>query len=298
MAVQVYLDGKYVDKDEAKISVWDHGLLYGDGVFEGIRAYNGRVFRLDEHLRRLYDSLKSVHIKIPLSRAEMKKAVLQTLRLNAIRDGYVRLIITRGKGDLGIDPRKCSKATIIIMADKIQLYPQEYYEKGLKLTFASTRRNISEALNPRIKSLNYLNNIMAKIEAIEAGYQEAIMLNAQGFVCECTTENIFLIRDGILTTPPVWAGALEGVTRNTVIELARKEGIPIREELFTGHDIYIADECFITGTGAEILPVIEVCGRTIGEGVPGPSTRRLLAAYRDITTREGTPIHEKESLTV
>lgn len=294
MALVVYMNGQFVSAADAKVSVWDHGFLYGDGVFEGIRAYEGRIFRLHDHIARLYRSAKSLHLTIHLDREEMKDATIETCRRNELKDAYIRLVVSRGVGDLGIDPRKCNAgATIVIIADKIALYPQEAYEKGLEIITASTRKNLNAAVSSQIKSLNYLNNILAKIEAIEAGAAEAIMVNKDGFVTECTTENIFICSGGVLITPPVYAGILEGITRNTVIEIARSEGVIVKEELFGCHDIYVADECFVTGTGAEILPVVKVDGRVIGDGKPGGLTKKLLDEYREMVKKTGTPIYDR-----
>lgn len=290
----IYLNGKFVPREEAKISVFDHGLLYGDGVFEGIRSYNGRVFKLDEHLKRLYDSAKAIRLEIPLSLEEMREVVLETLRRNNLRDAYIRLVVTRGEGDLGLDPDKCRKPTIFCIADKIVLYPERYYKEGLRVITVSTRRNYVEALNPRIKSLNYLNNILAKIEGKLAGVEEAIMLNADGYVVECTGDNIFIVRSGSLITPPVYIGALEGITRNTVIELAKGMGIEVREEPFTRYELYTADECFLTGTAAEVIPVVEVDGRPIGDGKPGQLTLKIMEAFREYARTHGTPIYGEE----
>lgn len=291
MELKIYLDGKYVSREEAKISVFDHGFLYGDGVFEGIRAYRGRVFRLDEHLSRLYQSAKSIMLTIPLSEKEMKEAVLQTLRLNNLRDAYIRLVVSRGEGDLGLDPNKCPKPVVIIIADKIQLYPGSMAKVGLEVITVATRRNISEALNPRIKSLNYLNNILAKIETNLAGVLEGIMLNQQGYVAEATGDNIFIVnKDKDLITPPSYAGILKGITRDCVLELAREIKIKVKESLFTQHDIYVAEECFLTGTAAEVIPVVKVDGRIIGSGKPGKVTLRLLRAFKELTEKEGTAI--------
>jgi branched-chain amino acid aminotransferase len=291
MALQVWIDGQYYDKDNARISVWDHGLLYGDGIFEGIRAYRGRVFRLEEHLERLYRSARSVLIEIPMPLPEMAERVLDCVRRNHLVDAYIRLLVTRGVGDLGLDPRKCRRASVVIIADRISLYPPETYEAGLKLVVAGTRKNAVDALNPRIKSMNYLNNILAKIEAIQAGVAEAVMLDRNGFVTECTSENIFMVRDGVLFTPTPVVGILEGITRGVVMEMARSRGTRVEEAFMTTHDLFMADECFVTGTGAEILPVVEISGRTIGDGSPGPVTRELLGAYRDMTRTEGTPVY-------
>jgi len=288
----IYLDGKFVPEEEAKVSVFDHGLLYGDGVFEGIRAYNGRVFRLTEHLVRLYNSAKAILLEIPLTISEMEEAVLETLRRNGLRDAYIRLVVTRGKGDLGLDPKKCEKPTIFIITDAITLYPEETYKNGLKLVTVPTRRNAPEAINPNIKSLNYLNNILAKIEAARAGAVEAIMLNNEGYVAECTGDNIFIISNGIIKTPSPALGGLPGITRDAVIEVARKMGYTVEETFFTRYDIYTADESFLTGTAAEALPVVELDGRQIGDGKAGSITQKLIAAYRELANSEGTTIGE------
>ncbi|MEW6191894.1 MAG: branched-chain-amino-acid transaminase, partial [Bacillota bacterium] len=264
--------------------------LYGDGVFEGIRAYHGRVFKLKEHLQRLYESAKSIMLSIPLSQEEMQQVVLETCRRNNIRDGYIRLVVTRGKGDLGLDPQKCPRPTVFCIADSIQLYPPEFYEKGLEVITVPTRRNVPEALSPRIKSLNYLNNILAKIEAGLIGVQEAIMLTHDGFVAEATGDNIFIIKEGTLITPPPHLGILKGITRDAVMELARAKGITVLERVFTRHDVFTADECFLTGTAAEIIPVVKVDGRIIGEGRPGPVTCDLIQAFRELTRVDGPEI--------
>jgi len=288
----VYLDGDFVPASEAKISVYDHGLLYGDGVFEGIRIYNSRVFKLDEHLQRLYDSAKVINLKIPLAFGEMKEKILETLRRNNIRDGYVRPVITRGPGDLGLDPDKCKKASVFIIADKIALYPEEYYENGLNVVTVPTRRNAPEALNPRIKSLNYLNNILAKIEAKNANVIEAIMLTNDGYVVECTGDNIFIIKNRIVFTPPTYIGALNGVTRDVTMSLARNMGLTMEEKIFNRYEVYISDECFLTGTAAEIIPVVKVDGRIIGDGRPGSITQELVKSFRYLTQTTGTPVYE------
>lgn len=287
----IYLDGEFVPSSEAKISVFDHGLLYGDGVFEGIRCYNGNVFKLDEHLERLYDSAKSLMLQIPISIEEMKENLLETLRRNDLHEGYIRLVVTRGIGDLGLDPDKCPNPSVIIIADKITLYPQNFYEDGLEIVTASIRRNYPEAINPRIKSLNYLNNILAKIEAKQSGSVEALMLNNDGYVVECTGDNIFWIKNEVIVTPPQHIGILEGVTRNCVIELAQEAGFEIEERVFTRHDLYIADECFLTGTAAEVIPVVKLDQRVIGNGKPGIVTQKLIAAFRQLANNSGTPIY-------
>ncbi len=286
----VYIDGAYLSPENAKISVFDHGLLYGDGVFEGIRCYNSNVFMLDEHLERLYDSAKSIMLEIQIPIDKMKHSVLETLRRNQLREGYVRLIVTRGIGDLGLDPEKCSNSSIVIIADRIQLYPEKYYEDGLEIATVSVRRNYPEAINPRVKSLNYLNNILAKIEAKHSGAVEALMLNNDGYVVECSGDNIFLVKDEIIITPPSYIGILEGVTRNTVISLAQEAGFQVEERVFTRHDIYIADECFLTGTAAEVIPVVKLDRRIIGEGKPGIVTQKLIAAFKHLANNFGTPI--------
>jgi branched-chain amino acid aminotransferase len=286
----VYLDGKYVDSSEAKVSVFDHGLLYGDGVFEGIRIYGGNVFRLDEHLERLEQSCKALMLTMPLSRAEMSAAVCETCRQNKLADGYIRLVITRGAGDLGLAPWLCEKPTVFIIASKISLYPEEHYRNGLSIVTVATRRIAPDALPPTIKSLNYLNNILAKIEARQAGALEAIMLNAQGYVAECTADNVFVIHKGEILTPAASAGALKGITRATIFDIARELGIPMREADLTRHDVWCADECFLTGTGAEVIPVVKLDSRVIGTGKPGPVTGRVLASFRQRVLTEGTRI--------
>jgi branched-chain amino acid aminotransferase len=288
--MKIWLNGALVDRERAVVSVFDHGLLYGDGVFEGIRSYAGRVFRLDEHLDRLLASARAIMLDVPGGKDGLRTAVLETLRANGLRDAYVRLVVTRGPGDLGLDPRKCSSPTVFVIADRIELYPEEFYRKGLAVMTVATRRNLPEALNPRIKSLNYLNNILAKIEANNYGVLEAIMLNADGLVAECTGDNVFTVQRGRLVTPPTYVGALEGITRNVVISLARARGVPVEERPFTRYELYTADECFLTGTAAEIIPVCSVDARPIGTGSPGPETLRLIAEFQELTRTEGTPI--------
>lgn len=283
MSLQVYVAGKLVPKEQATVSVFDHGLLYGDGVFEGIRIYGGKVFLEKEHIDRLYESARAIRLEIPISPEEMTQAVRDTAAANNIVDGYVRLIVTRGAGTLGIDPQRTSNPQVIIIADTISLYPQEIYDNGLPLVTASTIRNHSGALSPRIKSLNYLNNIMAKIEGTDAGTVEALMLNHNGEVSECTGDNIFIVKDGVLKTPPPEAGILEGITRGAVMKLAQGAGIEVRETAMVRHDIYIADECFLTGTAAEVIAVVSLDGRTIGTGKPGPITQDLLVRFRNLT---------------
>ncbi|QDU90210.1 Branched-chain-amino-acid aminotransferase [Pirellulimonas nuda] len=283
MAKQVYLNGELVPQAEAKVSVFDHGLLYGDGVFEGLRAYRGKVFRLTQHIDRLYDSAKGIWLEIPLTREAMADAVDATVAANGLSDCYIRLIVTRGAGSLGLDPRKCSNPQVIIIADSIALYPAEFYEKGLEIITSSVIRNHPAALSPRIKSLNYLNNILAKIEGIQAGCIEALMLNHKGEVAECTGDNLFLVKKGGLSTPSLEAGILDGITRDFVLEIAAEQGVPAVERPLTKHDVYIADECFLTGTAAEIIPVVKVDSRVIGDGKPGPITRRLEKRFREET---------------
>lgn len=289
--MKIYIDGRYYDEKSAKISVFDHGLLYGDGVFEGIRAYNGRVFKLKEHIDRLFCSAKAILLEVPMSREGLGKAVVETCRRNRLKDGYVRLVLTRGKGTLGLNPNKCERPSIIIIAGKIQLYPEEYYQRGLEIVTVPTTRNLHSALNPAIKSLNYLNNILAKIEANQAGCEEAIMLNAEGYVAECTGDNLFLIQNRKVVTPPLAAGALYGITRGTVMDLARSAGLEVFESNLTRYDVFNADECFLTGTGAEIVPVVKVDGRVIGSGKPGPLTTHLTKAYHSLTNSTGEPIY-------
>ncbi len=294
MSRQIYIDGRFYPKEEARVSVFDHGFLYGDGVFEGIRAYGGRVWKLDEHLVRLYESAKSIMLDIPLSLDEMREAVLETLRRNGLRDAYIRLVVSRGAGDLGLDPRKCPRPCVVIIADTISLFPEALYEVGLKVVTVATRRNQNEALNPRIKSLNYLNSILAKLDANHLGYPEVLLMNSEGFITEGTGDNIFVVRRGVLMTPPNTSGILEGITRGVILELAREMGLPVRETNFTRHDLYTAEECFLTGTAAEAIPVVEVDGRVIGTGKPGEITLSLIRAFRARTQVEGTEIYPAE----
>jgi branched-chain amino acid aminotransferase len=279
---RIWINGKLFDKADAKISVYDHGLLYGDGVFEGIRVYSGKVFRLKDHIDRLYDSARSIWLEIPIPREQMIEAVEATVKANHKVDGYIRLLVTRGVGTLGLDPRKCSEPQIIIIVDDISMYPPELYESGLEIVTAATIRAHPNTVNPRIKSLNYLNNILAKIEGIRAGCVEALMLNHKGEVSECTGDNIFLVKRGVLSTPSIDAGILEGVTRNAVLELAKSANIPSRECVVTRHDVFIADECFLTGTAAEVIPVVKCDGRLIGTGKPGPITKQLREAFHKL----------------
>ena len=283
MSRMVYINGKLLPQEQAVVSVFDHGLLYGDGVFEGIRTYNGVSFKLKEHVERLFESAKAIWLEIPISRPEMTKAINDTVQTNSIKDGYVRVIVTRGAGALGLDPKKTSNPQVIIIADTIQLYPKEMYEKGMPIVTASTIRNHPNALNPRIKSLNYLNNILGKIEGAQAGCVEALMLNHKGEVAECTGDNIFVVKGGVVSTPPKDAGILEGITRNAVIELSHKLGITIHEVSMTRYDVYTADEVFLTGSAAEMIPVTKVDDRVIGSGKPGPVYARLLKEFQALT---------------
>ena len=288
--MKVYIDGKFYAEGEAKISVFDHGLLYGDGIFEGIRAYNGRVFRLKEHIERLYYSAKSILLTIPMTPAEIAKAVLDTCRENNLREGYIRLVVTRGVGTLGLNPNRCKNPSIIVIVGKIQLYPEEMYKNGMEIVTVPTTRNLVNAVNPAIKSLNYLNNILAKIEANIAGVEEAIMLNSEGFVAECTGDNIFIVKGRQLLTPPLSAGALYGITRGVVMDMGRDTGLQVGEPNLTRYDLFNADECFLTGTGAELIPVVKIDGRQIGTGEPGAVTRSLIEGYRSLTQSSGEPI--------
>ncbi|WP_342415194.1 branched-chain-amino-acid transaminase [Paenibacillus sp. FSL R10-2782] len=283
----IYLDGQHVTKENAKVSVYDHGFLYGDGIFEGIRIYNGNIFKCKEHLDRLYDSAKSIQLNIPLSPDEMLEAMAETIRLNEMRNGYIRLVVSRGAGNLGLDPLRCPKASVIIIVEQLAIYPEEAYLTGLKTISVSQRRNIPDALNPKIKSLNYLNNILVKIQSNYAGVGEAIMLNSQGYVTEGSADNIFIVKNGVLYTPPCYLGALEGITRNAIIDLCAELGYALKEQPFTLHDVYVADEVFFTGTAAEVIAAYEVDGRTIGSGVAGPVTLELLAEFRKIVDQDG-----------
>ena len=287
MGLKVYIDGQFVEKEEAKVSVFDHGLLYGDGVFEGIRSYNRKVFRLEEHINRLYEGAAAIRLDIPMKKWDFEEKIVETLKLNKLDDAYIRVVVTRGVGDLGLDPRKCEKPTIFIITDKITLYPKELYEKGLPIAIAKTKRNHPMTLDPRIKSLNYLNNILGRIDAIDAGTEEALMLDIDGYITECTGDNIFLAKDGVLYTPPSDVGALEGVTQNLVIKLASERGIDTRYKKMYPEELLKADECFLTGTAAEIIPVVTVGDKEIGSGKPGPIYKQLLGDFRKVTETEG-----------
>ncbi|MGG4555338.1 branched-chain-amino-acid transaminase [Paenibacillus humicus] len=286
----IYLDGQFVTKENAKISVYDHGFLYGDGIFEGIRIYNGNIFKCKEHLDRLYDSAKSIMLNIPLTYQEMEDALVETLRRNELRDGYIRLVVSRGPGNLGLDPNRCPKASVIIIAEQLAIYSEEAYRTGLKTVSVSTKRNIPDALNPKIKSLNYLNNILVKIQSNLSGAGEAIMLNSQGYVTEGSGDNIFIVKNGVITTPPCYLGALEGITRQAIIDICHEKGYKLKEEPFTLHDVYVADEVFLTGTAAEVIAVREVDGRIIGEGHAGPITLKLLEEFRSIVDKDGLKV--------
>jgi branched-chain amino acid aminotransferase len=289
--MKIYLDGKFVDEKNAKVSVFDHGLLYGDGIFEGIRAYNGRVFRLKEHIDRLFYSAKAILLTLPMTHEALMKATVETCRRNKVRDGYIRLVVTRGVGTLGLNPNRCKNPSVIIIAGKIQLYPPEMYQKGMDIITVATTRNLHSAVNPAIKSLNYLNNILAKIEANNGGCEEAIMLNSEGYVAECTGDNIFIVKGNQLITPPLSAGALYGITRGVVMDLARESGMTVCEPNLTRYDVFNADECFLTGTGAELIPVVKIDGRVIGTGKPGPVTGKLMEKYHALTKISGEPIY-------
>jgi len=287
MSLKIYINGEFFDKKDAKISVFDHGLLYGDGVFEGIRSYNRLVFKLEEHIDRLYESAHGIMLKIDFSKKQMIKAVLDTLKLNKLDESYIRLIVTRGIGDLGLDPRKCKNASLIIITDKIQLYPEKLYKEGLKLITVATPRNIPEALNPQIKSLNYLNNILAKIEAINLGYEEALMFTASGYVAEGTGDNIFIIKGKDLITPPAYLGILKGITRDACMDIGKKMGLDVKEDVLTRHNLFTADECFLTGTAAEIIPVVSIEKRVVGTGKPGKITLKLMKEFKELTKKDG-----------
>lgn len=287
----VYINGEFYPKSQAKVSVFDHGFLYGDGIFEGIRAYNGKIFRFDEHIDRLFKGAKAIYLDIPLTKDEIKEIILKTVRANNLRDAYIRPVISRGMGDLGLDPTKCPNPSVVVIVDELKLYPQEMYEKGMKVITSSVRRNSPSSIDPQIKSLNYLNNILAKIEAVRYQVPEAIMLNHEGIVTECTGDNIFIIQDGKLYTPPIHIGALDGITRKVVFQICKKFGLQVYEKEFALFNLYNADECFLTGTGAEVIAVTEVDGRQIGFGVEGALTKKILHEFKNITQSEGTDIY-------
>ncbi|WP_230499119.1 branched-chain-amino-acid transaminase [Pseudoneobacillus rhizosphaerae] len=295
----IFLSGKFVKKEEAVVSVYDHGFLYGDGVFEGIRVYSGNVFRLENHLKRLYESAHSIMLTIPYTLEEMTQIIVETVRINELQSAYIRVVVSRGQGNLGLDPSSCSMPRVIVIAEELTLYPKELYERGLKVGSVATRRNRPDVLSPQIKSLNYLNNILVKLEANQAGVDEALMLNDQGYVTEGSADNIFIIKNGIIYTPPVYLGALEGITRNAIIELARTNGYELKEQPFTRHDVYIADEVFLTGTAVEVIAVNEVDTRQIKDGKPGPITTHLLNEFRKLVTTDGVqcyPVSESKAV--
>ena len=290
MGAVIYVNGQFVSKGEATVSVYDHGFLYGDGVFEGIRVYQGRIFKLDAHVDRLFESAHTLGIQVPLDRREMTDAIVETVRRSELRDAYIRPVISRGPGDLGIDPRKCPRPNVVIIVDEIQLYPKEAYQRGLRMITASTRQRPLDVLNPRIKTCNYLNNILARMEANLVGVEEGLMLTTHGYVAECTADNVFIVKRGRVLTPPAHLGILEGVTRQTVMELCGTIGIPAAEHTLTLHDMYTADECFLSGTGAEVMPVVEIDGRRVGDGTPGALTRRFQEAFHALARSEGDPV--------
>ena len=287
----IYIDGQFYPEPEAKVSVFDHGLLYGDGIFEGIRFYNGRVFKLTEHLERLWDSARAIMLNIPMSIEEMEAATLETIRKNNLRDGYIRLLVTRGKGNLGLSPDRCPKASVIIIAATIQLYPPEAYERGMTVVTCATRRVAPGALSPAVKSLNYLNNIMAKIEANMCKADEGLMLNEEGYVAECTGDNIFIVKRGEIFTPPVYAGSLRGITWQAVLDIAAELGLKVTVQQLTRYDLYTAEEFFLTGTAAEVIAAVKLDNRIIGDGKPGPITNKIIARFRELTQSTGTPIY-------
>ncbi|WP_139490298.1 branched-chain-amino-acid transaminase [Brevibacillus dissolubilis] len=291
MSQKIYLNGQFVDKENAKVSVYDHGFLYGDGIFEGIRVYDGNVFKLQEHIERLYESALSIMLHIPMTIEEMMEATCETVRQNQLRDAYIRLVISRGDGNLGLDPRSCKAPNIVIIVEQLQLFPAELYQTGMRIVTVPTRRNKPDALNPKIKSLNYLNNVMVRMEATAAGVSEALMLNSEGYVCEGSGDNIFLVKKGVLYTPPAYLGALQGITRDSIMEIAERKGYVIKEQPFTRHDVYVADEVFLTGTAAEVIPVIEVDGRPIKDGKPGPVTHDLLDEFRKFVKEDGVKVY-------
>lgn len=286
----IFINGDFYDKENAKISVFDKGFLYGDGVFEGIRAYDGKIFKLDEHVDRMFEGARAIMLEPPYSKEEVKEIIVETCKRNGVKDAYIRPVLSRGVGDLGLNPFLAKKSSFVVIVDKLVMYPDEIYTEGMSVIVSSTVRNSPNSLPPMIKSLNYLNNILAKIEAANANVPEAIMLNEEGFVAECTGDNIFIVKNGVLITPPKEAGILVGITRNEVIKIAKKNGIPFEEKLFSKMDLYVADEIFLTGTGAEVVPVTKVDKRTIGDGRPGKITKFILEEYRKITKMEGTPI--------
>ncbi|RZT22148.1 MULTISPECIES: branched-chain-amino-acid transaminase [Fictibacillus] len=292
----VYVNGEYVLKDDAKVSVYDHGFLYGDGVFEGIRVYNGNVYRLEEHLQRLYESAQSIMLTIPHTKEELTNIIVETLQKNKYRDAYIRLVVSRGKGNLGLDPFTCGKPGVIVITEQLALFPKKLYETGLEIITVASRRNRPDVLSPKVKSLNYLNNILVKIEASLAGVSEALMLNDQGYVAEGSADNVFIVKGNTIKTPPGYLGALEGITRNAIVEIANELGYKMVEEPFTRHDVYVADEVFLTGTAAEVIAVVKVDGRVIGNGAPGEHTNKLLDAFRKKVVEEGVKVYSGQTV--
>ncbi|MGR9050770.1 branched-chain-amino-acid transaminase [Halobacillus faecis] len=294
----IYMSGEYVKKEEAVVSVYDHGFLYGDGVFEGIRVYEGNIFKLDEHLNRLYDSAKSIMLEIPHSKEELEEIIAETVRRNQLETAYIRVVVSRGAGNLGLDPASCANPRLVVIAEALALFPKELYERGVRLASVSSRRNRPDVLPPQVKSLNYLNNILVKMEANQAGVDEALMLNDQGYVTEGSADNIFIVKNGTILTPPTYLGALEGITRNAIIDLAEDKGYKVKEQPFTRHDVYVADEVFLTGTAAEVIAVVEVDQRKVGEGKPGVVTNHLLSEFRKVTTTDGYKVYSKDQANV
>ncbi|MCA0983760.1 branched-chain-amino-acid transaminase [Halobacillus yeomjeoni] len=294
----IYLGGEYVNKNEAVVSVYDHGFLYGDGVFEGIRVYEGNIFKLDEHLNRLYDSAKSIMLQIPYEKEELEQIIAETVRKNQLETAYIRVVVSRGAGNLGLDPASCSNPRVVVIAEALALFPKELYERGVRLASVSSRRNRPDVLPPQVKSLNYLNNILVKMEANQAGVDEALMLNDQGYVTEGSADNIFIVKNGTVFTPPTYLGALEGITRNAIIDLAKEKGYEVKEQPFTRHDVYVADEVFLTGTAAEVIAVVEVDQRKVGDGSPGVVTNHLLSEFRKITTTDGYKVYAENKANV
>ncbi|WP_026691722.1 branched-chain-amino-acid transaminase [Alteribacter aurantiacus] len=290
----IYLSGEFVKKEDAVVSVYDHGFLYGDGVFEGIRVYSGNVFKLDEHIHRLYDSAQSIMLNVPYTKEEMEQIIVETVRKNKLESAYIRVVVSRGAGNLGLDPTFCSQPRVIVIAEELALFPMELYQKGLRVGSVASRRNRPDVLSPQVKSLNYLNNILVKLEANQAGVDEALMLNDQGYVTEGSADNIFIIKNGTIYTPPVYLGALEGITRNAIIDLAREKGYELKESPFTRHDVYVADEVFLTGTAVEVIAVVEVDGRKIQDGKPGKVTNHLLSEFRKLVTQDGVKCYNEE----
>lgn len=286
----IYLGGEFVKKEDAKISVYDHGFLYGDGVFEGIRVYNGNIFRLRQHLERLYRSAKSIMLEIPYSYEELSNIIIQSVQKNEFSDAYIRVVISRGQGDLGLDPLSCSNPKLVVIVEQLAIYPKELYESGLEIVSVGSRRNAPDVLSPQLKSLNYLNNILVKIEANLAGASEALMMNNQGYVAECSADNIFIVNGDQMITPPGYIGALEGITRGAILEIAAELGYEVKEEPFTRHDVYTADEVFLTGTAAEVIAVVKVDSRQVGDGKPGEATKTLLEAFRERVTSDGVKV--------